>query len=296
MPARLLAIAAAVALAAPAFAAKKAPKDPWAADTAAGKRIAETVQATISAANALLAKPHDAKLNSFFALLQKDTWFVYFGWLEPDGSRFTPAYVLTASRAHPETMLTIDPANAPGNVLPYARAVAASRAAAAKATKNPHVDPVLWPQANGVDVYVLQGGARPGVLLLGGDFLDHWDATGTKLVSRVQFHKGILPVTQSDPTKPDAHTAGSYHTHVIDEGPTATDIAAVLLHPSLAPMFVVGRSGKAYRVDEGGVVHLEPKFESSPATMLNPPAASGPGGLDVPGAEPTDAGAPDAGR
>ncbi|MBS2027893.1 MAG: hypothetical protein JST54_08330 [Deltaproteobacteria bacterium] len=283
----LIAALVTLLLAAPAQAAKSFSKD---IETA--KRIAETVQASIAAANTLMKKPHDPpKANTFFALLHKDTWFVYFGWLEPDGSKFTPALVMAAPRHHFEQMKQVELKDAPADVLPFARAVTSSRATAMKATGNPHVDPVLVPEKDGISVYVMQGGTREGALLLGGDFLDRYDRAGTRLLSRLQYHKAVIAVPQSDPKHPEGKPAGSYHTHVIDEGPTPTDIAAVLLHPTLAPMLITGRNGGGYRVDEQGNVHEEKdlnmaSLQTLPAQPEQPAIVAAPGAPDVPAADP----------
>jgi len=288
---KLTAALAMLGMASPAFAAKSFGKD-----IETGKRIAETVQASIAAANTLMKTPHaPPHANCFFALLQKDTWYVYFGWLEPDGSKFTPALVTSAPRHHFEQMKPIELSAAPADVLPYARAVTSSRALAMKATGNPHVDPVLVPMKDAIEVYVMQGGSRDGALLLGGDFLDRYDRTGTKLLSRLQYHKAVIAVPQTDPKHPEGKAAGSYHTHVIDEGPTPTDIAAVLLHPTLAPMLITGRGGGGFRVDEQGNVYEEKdlnlaSLQSLPAKPAQPADATpAPGAPDVPAAEPKPA-------
>ena len=250
----------------------------FAATTEEGKKIAANVQATIAAANAMLNQPHGEASNVFFALDKKDRWLVVFGLLEKD--TFKPVYVLGAPKAHLEQMKRLGPtaAGSAAQLLPYARALVASQRTAAHATGNPRVNPVLMVRGGTIEVYELQGGAPPGSVLVGGDFLDRFDATG-KFISRTQFHRSVIAVATQDPdpNHPDAQVAGSYHSHAVAEEPTPTDVALVLLHPQLAPMFVIGRSGKAYRVSPNGDINVEEKL-SLPRDVPNgdKPASSSP--------------------
>lgn len=284
---RLLTGALALTAARPALAKKAAAAPHFDLAEKTGARIADTVGAVIAATHALqntqYQPPH---ANTFFALQQGESWFVYYGWLEPDGSKFTPALVVSGPRSDPSKMAMIPVEQAPSDVTRYARAVASARDAAARATQNRNVNPVLLVNGKELDVYVLQGPGRNAVLL-GGDFLDRYDSSGKKLISRTQFHKAIIPVPLGDAEHPEGNNAGSYHTHVIDEEPTATDVAEALIHPELTPMFVMGRSGQGYRVDDKGKIHLEPKL------ALSASAPQVPGKPDVPAAAP--AATPDGG-
>jgi len=252
------------------------------AETEQGRRIAETVQATVAAVNALLAHPHaPPHANTFFVLRRAGDWYVYFGWLEKDGSRYTPALVMTAPAGKLEQMHQMNGAGSSAKLTAYARAVSFAQAQAAKATGDRHLDPVLFPTASGIDVYVIQGGPMHDAIRLGGDFLFHFDAQAKHLRAQVRFHKAVIRVPLADPRLPSGKTVGSYHTHVIDEEPTATDVAAAILHPALAPMVVIGRSGAAYRVDATGAMKLEPAF----AATADVPLAAQDGGVVLAPAE-----------
>jgi hypothetical protein len=228
------------------------------ADTVAlGKLLAETDSASASATDVLFdsTKPDESKVSGFFALLIKDHWFVYFGKVSASGDKYLPGYVLTAPRHHLKEFRLINLEDAPVIGPGYARAELASGLHAAEATHNPGVNPVLLAQPSGeLDIYVLQATHEPGVVLIGGDWHDRWDATGKKLVSREQFHKSVIP--QNDADAPEGTTlVGTYHTHILVERPPPTDVMEVLLHPHLAPMFVSGMDGGMYRIDRDGSIH-----------------------------------------
>lgn len=225
-----------------------------------GRFLAASDHAVAAATQVLLGQPHDnAKLNLFFALPEGEGWLVYFGFLADDGSRFAPAFVLRGG-ADAKFQVVASPLP-PAKLLGFARAVSQARNALALATGNPHVNPILVPEKNALGVYVLQAGAKPGVVLLGGDTFDRYDPSGQTLLSRVRFHSKVIAVQpKKDPQHPEAKLAGSFHTHVVAEEPTATDVAMALLHPELVPMFVAGRSGASYRVDATGKIFIEPKL------------------------------------
>jgi hypothetical protein len=239
---------------------------------ATGRLLADTDLAVAAATHAVLALPHaDAKMNLFFAVAQGDAWLVYFGFLADDGSQFTPAFVLRSAKSE----LHFAPIALPqtsGRLLGFARAVSQARNALAIATHNPHVNPILVPEKDAIGVYVLQAGGKPGVVLLGGDTHDRYDTTGQKLLSRVRFHSKVIVIQpRKDPAHPQAQTAGSFHTHVVAEEPTATDVALALLHKELVPMFVSGRSGESYRVDATGKIFVETKLSRDVPKAPGPP-------------------------
>jgi hypothetical protein len=113
---------------------------------------------------------------------------------------------------------------------------------------------VVYREKNGrFTVYLVSGDTPDGSVRLGDDYLGSVASTGRRLLSIEPLHSSPavdVPLTGMADGEP------TLHAHELGELPTATDVALLILHPSVAPLLVL-TPHFMYRIDaEGRITYL----------------------------------------
>ncbi|UCC95953.1 MAG: hypothetical protein JSW40_04185 [Candidatus Omnitrophota bacterium] len=90
-----------------------------------------------------------------------------------------------------------------------------------------------------ITVYLTPKSHNPEVILLGGDWKVSVAPGGSRVLNKTQLHRSTLEMSLRQ--QKDKELVGGFHTHVLGDLPTETDVALILLHPELGPHFIKGR-------------------------------------------------------
>lgn len=111
---------------------------------------------------------------------------------------------------------------------------------------------------NTITVYLQPRNQEPDVILIGGDFKVSISSDGSRVLNKTKLHNSILKVQLE--FKNGQEPAGAFHTHVLSDLPTETDVALVLLNPKLAPHYIAGQKWMS-KIDADGKVSVLGKTE-----------------------------------
>ncbi|HJV47760.1 MAG TPA: hypothetical protein VJ549_00665 [Geothrix sp.] len=234
-----------------------------------GREIAEYEAVSIRSTDLLLASKYDTSLlRGWVATRYQGQWVVAYGRLKnekdpkelPDGFIFARVYACPIGK--PEAMkvinISMDPLHdldLPPGITELARAERLARATPSPWGRPWNID--LFKEPDGtITAYLLPGNADPAVRLIGGDFKMTIDASGTRELRNEPLHKSLLPQTFKGPKGESITGVTTYHTHVLTEYPTETDVAFALLNPELQGHLVMGQKW-VFRIDpKGSVAYL----------------------------------------
>ncbi|GEM_PF-6307171 len=231
---------------------------------ARGQQIAGHERAVIRATDLLMASKQDVgSVDTYLAVPSDGGWTVYFGKLSNEGFAAPFVYVCAAEscQASPSGI----PNTAPPEVASLAKAISLVRSVA------PPIPPgapfsqfnvaVFREPDNTITAYLTPGNEDPRAILLGGDVKISISADGASVLSQTELHNTTLriPLSLPDGKQP----AGAYHTHVVSELPTETDVALMLLHPVLAPHFIAGPQWMT-QVDSAGKITVMGPVNAAP--------------------------------
>jgi hypothetical protein len=120
-------------------------------------------------------------------------------------------------------------------------------------------NPIVIREKDGtITVYLLPVNQEPNVTLIGGDFRISISGDITKVLNKEKLHNAILKVPLE--LKPGQEPAGAFHTHVMNDLPTETDVALILLNPKLAPHYIAGPKLMS-RIDADGKITIMGRTE-----------------------------------
>lgn len=224
-----------------------------------GKEIADYERAAIRATDLLLtSKPDQSKLEIYIAINHDGIWMVYFGKISEDRNEFIVAHFYSCPNGLFREMKVVQNVKvASKDILPLAKAI--KLALRSIETRFPKYNTNVFREGNGtITVYLTPGNEKPEVILFGGDYKLSISPDGTKVLNRTLFHKSVLELPLH--MKDGRESAGAFHTHVLNDLPTETDIALILLNPQLAPHFIAGPIWFS-RIDVNGKITILGKTE-----------------------------------
>jgi len=219
-----------------------------------GMEIAQYERVAVKATDLLLElKPDQSKLGVYIADKIGGAWKVYFGRVSGEGAGFEAAYVFSCPENSLKKMKTIPVTKIPVEIIQRAQAVSAALKALEFDVRGGAYNTSVFREEDGMlTVYVVPGNKNPDVALLGGDFKVFVSPDGSQVVKKVPLHRAILEI----PIAPkEGKPAGSFHTHILDDIPTETDVAQVILYPSLAPHSILGREWFS-QIDKNGKITI----------------------------------------
>ena len=216
---------------------------------ARGKQIAEYERATIRATDMLLEKkPDREKTGVYFAIKKDNRWWVYFGKISEDQNSFALGYSYVCPDGLYQSMKEAPNEEVDTNMIQFARAIKSAFSSIEQ--KHHRYNPNVFRERDGtITVYITPGNETKEVRL-GGDYKVSVSPDGLKALNVAELHRALLVFPEHRKT-----TVSSWHTHLKADLPAETDVAAVLLDPSLAPHIVVGPKWIT-EIDEGGKIRL----------------------------------------
>lgn len=218
-----------------------------------GLEIADYERAAMKATDMLLAHALDAsKLGVYVAEKTGGTWTVYFGRVIGERAAFEAAYVYSCPENSPQKMKAVPVPGIPVEVAQRARAVSAALKAIEFDAKGLYNTSVFREEDGTLTVYLLPGNKNPDIVLLGGDFKVMLSPDGSQVIKKFPLHRTMLEISVAPK---EGKPAGAFHTHILDDIPTETDVALVLLYPSLAPHSVMGREWFS-QIDKNGKITI----------------------------------------
>lgn len=227
-----------------------------------GQDIAGYESIAIKATDLLLAtKPDQSKLRIYVAVKDNIRWFIYFGRVSDDGNSFVAPYTYSCPHGSVEEMREAqDIRVVSADTLQLARAVKlALNTIISQGANFPSYNTNVFREDDGsITVYITPGNKNPEIILLGGDYKISISPDGLKVLDTTQLHKSILEMPLS--AKDDEKLAGAYHTHILNDLPTETDVAIILLNPQLAPHYILGQN-RMSRIDADGRITILGKTE-----------------------------------
>jgi hypothetical protein len=170
----------------------------------------------------------------------------------PNG--FSPAYAFRSPLHDVMRMARAPLDSVPDDVAPAARAARAAIDAMCADACRDGLNPVVLEDPDGLSVYVLQGSKDSSVIFMGGDERFRFDRSGRQVLERERIHNSLIeiraPRAQAGTTQP----AASVHSHVLHNRPQPSEVAKVILEPSLAPHYIGFPDGAIFRVDADGTI------------------------------------------
>jgi hypothetical protein len=198
-------------------------------------------------------KPDRSPTGLYFAIKKDKRWWVYFGRMSDDGNNFILGYSYVCPDGRYQEMIEIPNGEVDAGMLQFARAI--KSAFSAIELKYRRYNPNVFREGDDtITVYIAPGNETED-LRLGGDHKITVSSDGAKVLNVKELHKTLLSFPPADKNK-----AASFHTHLLTDLPTETDVAAVLLNPSLAPHYVVAEKWIT-RIDKDGKISLVGKTE-----------------------------------
>ena len=208
---------------------------------ARGKQIANYERAAIRATDLMLAHhPDKSKLGIYVAVNQNNKWTVYFGKLVDKG--LEAEYVYSCPDGQFDQMKPDEnDKNISTEAFYFAKAVSLARDSIAQEMTFPRYNTNVFREQDGkITVYFIPGNKELDTVILGGDFKVSVSNDASKILNKTKLHANSL--TFSLKAEKDRPTAAAFHTHVLSELPTETDVALILLYPVLAPHYVTAQT------------------------------------------------------
>jgi hypothetical protein len=146
-----------------------------------------------------------------------------------------------------------DPRDVPRIAGEHLLAVESARiAGAAAAGAAPPFDAALFFEAGQSFRVYLLGSPQDGMIRFGGDFLLTVERNPISVSSNEPLHSATWPVALP-PDATDATDGPTAHSHLDNDLPTATDVAMVMIWPTLAPHLVL-TPHHIFRIDADGTI------------------------------------------
>lgn len=224
-----------------------------------GKEIANYEQAAIMATDLLLASnPDKDKLGTYVAINKNKMWAVFFG--KNIDNKFQLGYFYSCPDGEFDKMRAEkELKDVPRDVYDFTQAVNLATKAIELDVEFPPYNPSVFREDDGtITVYFLPGNKDPNVILIGGDFKVSISGDATKVLNKTKLHTNVLnvPINFKEGEKPEA----GFHTHVLIDLPTETDVALVLMNPQMGPHFITGRTWMS-KIDPNGKINILGKTE-----------------------------------
>jgi hypothetical protein len=217
-----------------------------------GIEIAQYERVAMKATDILLElKPDQSKLGVYIAEKTNGAWKVYFGRVVGEGAGFQAAYVFSCPENSLKKMKAVPVSEISVEITQRAQAVSAALKALEFDARGGSYNTSVFREEDGtLTVYLLPGNKNPDVVLLGGDFKVLVSPDGSQVDRKIPLHRTVLEM----PVAPkEGKPAGAFHTHILDDIPTETDVAQVILYPSLAPHSILGREWFS-QIDKNGKI------------------------------------------
>ena len=216
-----------------------------------GKEIAEYERAAMSATDKLWdLGVEEGKLEVYIAEKTSGRWNVYFGRFSNEQPDFEVNYFFSAPVDDPEAMEKYTTPLISNEIRMRAAAVKTALKSIEPEAKATRYNTDVFREDDGtISVYLIPGNTNPDVVVLGGDFRVIVSHDGTKTLDKIVLHKGILDM----PAQNKTGKTGGFHTHILGDNATETDIAFVLLNPQFAPHLILGREWVS-QIDKNGKV------------------------------------------
>lgn len=200
--------------------------------------IVDSEQGAIRATDLLLTRPDldRTRMNWFFTVPRGNAWYSVFGRFSPQDV-FVPAYAYRAPIEFSGEMEDFPVESLPEGMEALARAVSTACERVFQVHGRKQLNPVVVEEDDGITVYVLQGFDDSNLYLLGGDFRFRFSKDGRQKIQELPLHQGLIPVSVA-PDPDGERPPFSAHAHVLFPGPLETELALVMLYPSLGGLFV----------------------------------------------------------
>ena len=225
-----------------------------AAITERGRLLNEYDQAAWHASDAVqMANPKNVEGQRYIAKKENGKWYVVFGKLNEDRSKFAVRYEGVQQANSREFAVHEEPAERldEGFFLFAARAIELAMKDFGRADR-PYNVAVLPGPKDQLYVYVYPAQTNARIYLLGGDVRYLVSPDGNAIVEKRQMHKSIVETPPVPKGKKDAF---GVHTHVLSDLPEDTDVYHVLTQDPPKPEFV-GTAHFMYKVQEDGTIVL----------------------------------------
>lgn len=218
-----------------------------------GKEIADYERATIRATDLLLASnPDRSTLGVYIAENKNKMWTVLFG--KVLDRRFHSAYYFSCPEGQFDKM---QPGgefkNLSKEIFYFANALDIAIKKFAPKRKFPQYNPSVFREPDGtISVYLLPGNTEADIVLIGGDFKITVSEDASKVLKITELHKGYL---RAPAKSSDGDIVAGFHTHILSDLPTETDVAMIILNPVLAPHYVTGKNWMS-EIDANGKITI----------------------------------------
>jgi hypothetical protein len=223
-----------------------------AAITERGRMLNEYDQAAWHASDAVqMANPKNVEGQRYIAKKENGKWYVAFGKLNEDHSKFAIHYEAEQQAnprefgVHEEPPERLDE----GFFLFAARAIEVTMKDFGRASR-PYNVAVLPAPNDQLYVYLYPAQTNARVYPLGGDVRYLISSDGTNILEKRQMHKTVI---ETGPPPKGKKATGGYHTHVLSDVPEDTDVYHVLTQDPPMPEFV-GTAHFVYQVQADGVI------------------------------------------
>jgi hypothetical protein len=225
-----------------------------AAITERGRMLNEYDQAAWHASDAVqMANPKNVEGQRYIAKKENGKWYVAFGKLNEDRSKFAIHYEAEQQANPREFTVHEEPPERQdeGFFLFAARAIEVAMKDFGRAGR-PYNTAVLPAANDQLYVYLYPAQTNARVYPLGGDVRYLVSADGTNILEKRQMHKSIIETTAPPKGK---KAAGGYHTHVLSDVPEDTDVYHVLTQDPPMPEAVV-TAHFMYEVQTDGTIRI----------------------------------------
>lgn len=206
-----------------------------------GKQIANYERAAIRATDLMLtSNPDKSKLEVYVAVNQNNRWMVYFGKITDKG--FETDYIYSCPDGQFDQMKPEqNDQNISTEAFYFAKAVSLAGDFIAQEMTSPRYNTNVFREQDGtITVYFIPGNKEPDTVILGGDFKVSISNDALKVLNKTKLHTSFLKMPLKE--EKGQQTAGAFHTHILGDLPTETDVALIILNPVLAPHYITAQT------------------------------------------------------
>lgn len=216
-----------------------------------GAQIADYERAVIKAKDLLLARnPDKKKAKIYIAINDDEGWTVYFGEILRDKNQFKVASTYSCpSRSFEKMEAGQNIKFKSKTILQLAKAVKLTLQSIKAEFSEYNVK--VFREKNGlITVYLTPKNENPNVILIGGDVKLSVSSDGTEILRTTMLHKSVLEIPFP------GEDSRTFHTHVLSDLPTETDVALILLNPQFAPHLIIGQKWMS-EIDANGKINFQ---------------------------------------
>lgn len=217
--------------------------------------LADYERAVTKATQLLTANTQNrySAFESYIALKEKAMWLVFFGHIQDEVGAFLITNSFQCSDLSCDKMASVEDLKINAREI-FELAKAAQLALLFLGVNFSDYDTKVFREKDrSVTVYVTPSSKKEGIELIGGDFKFSISPDASEIFTKTTLHKNILEVPM--PSSGTNKVAGGFHTHVLNDLPTETDVAFILLNPQLAPNYIVGPTWMSY-IDANGRIKV----------------------------------------